>query len=295
MSAVPSPGRPSLRIGELSRRVGVSAEALRAWQQRYGVLRPERSPAGYRLYGPDDERRARRMKELIDEGHAAAEAARALAGGLDVAPAPPPAGEMLAAARSGFRDALLAFDAATAHEGFDRLLAAHSLDVVLRDVVLPVLHEIGRGWERGEISIAQEHFSAELLAGRLRGLGRGWDEGLGPRVVLACPGGERHDLGLLCCALALHERGWRVTYLGADTPQHALEDAVAGVEPALVVLSAVTSDPLYRVAGALARLGTSVAVGGEGAVPLVAERAAARRLTSDPVSGARELTLAHAD
>src|SRR5919199_1058797 len=244
MTAVPSPSRPSLRIGELSRRVGVSAEALRA-----------------------------------------------LAGGLDVAPAPPPAGAMLTAARAGFRDALLAFDAATAHEGFDRLLAAHSLDVVLRDVVLPVLHEIGRGWERGEISIAQEHFSAELLAGRPRGLGRGWDEGLGPRVVLACPGGERHDLGLLCCALALHERGWRGDHLGAGTPQHAPQGTVAGVEPALVVLSAVTSDPLYRVAGALARLGTSVAVGGEGAVPLVAERAAARRLTSDPVSGARELTL----
>ena len=64
-----------------------------------------------------------------------------------------------------------------------------------------------------ELSVAQEHFATELVTGRLRGLAREWDEGLGPRAVLACPSrsGERHDIGLLCCGLALHRRGWRVT------------------------------------------------------------------------------------
>ncbi len=52
--------RISVRIGELSRRVGVSVEALRAWERRYGVLRPSRSPSGYRLYGRDDQRRRAR-------------------------------------------------------------------------------------------------------------------------------------------------------------------------------------------------------------------------------------------
>ena len=86
---------------------------------------------------------------------------------------------------------------------FDRLLATRSLDGALRDVVLPALHEIGERWARGEISVAQEHYATELLAGRLRGLAREWDDGLGPRAVLACPSGERHDIGLLCCGLAL--------------------------------------------------------------------------------------------
>jgi DNA-binding transcriptional MerR regulator len=212
-------GEPTpLRIGELARRVGVSAEVLRSWQQRYGVLRPSRSDSGYRLYGRDDQRRALRMKELIDAGHAAAEAAAAVAEpALDAGPVPPWTGGRLSEARGSLRDALLALDATAAHASLDHLIDAHTIDVLLRDVVLPVLQELGEGWQYGRVSIAQEHFGSELLAGRLRSLGRSWDDGLGPRVLLACPGGERHDLGLLCCALALHQRGWRITYLGADT------------------------------------------------------------------------------
>src|SRR3954453_2227258 len=264
MTSMPPDG-PTVRIGELSRRIGVSAELLRAWQQRYGVLEPQRSPGGYRLYGPGDERRARRMKQLIDEGHAPAEAARAIAGGgLDAGPVPPWTGGRLSEARAALREALLSFDAALAHERLDRLLDAHTVDVLLRDVVLPVLHDIGHGWERAEVSIAQEHFSAELLAGRLRSLGRRWDEGLGPRALLACPSGERHDLGLLCCALSLHQRGWRVTYLGADTPAHALEETVQRTRPQVTVLSAVMGQPLHNIADALASLGrrTTIAIGG---------------------------------
>jgi DNA-binding transcriptional MerR regulator len=296
MTTMP-PDQPTVRIGELSRRVGVSVEVLRAWQQRYGVLEPARSPSGYRLYGPEDERRARRMKQLIEEGLAPAEAARAISGGaLDAGPVPPWTGGRLADVRFGLRQALLAFDAGTAHERLDHLLDAHTVDVLLRDVVLPVLHDIGHGWQRNEISIAQEHFAAELLAGRLRSLGRRWDEGLGPRVLLGCPGGERHDLGLLCCALSLHQRGWRVTYLGADTPAHALEETVERIRPDLTVVSAVVPEPLHRVAGTLAALSgrTAVAVGGAGAHPAIALRAGARLLRDDPVTAARQLTAAHA-
>ena len=136
-----------------------------------------------------------------------------------------------AAATDELLGALLHFDAAEAHAAFDRLLAARSLDGALRDVVLPVLHEIGERWARGEISVAQEHYATELLAGRLRGLAREWDDGLGPRAVLACPSGERHDIGLLCCGLALHRRGWRVTYLGPDTPVEALASTVSRPRP----------------------------------------------------------------
>ncbi|MGC1802162.1 MAG: MerR family transcriptional regulator, partial [Solirubrobacterales bacterium] len=70
----PHPAR--LRIGELSRRTGVRTDTLRAWERRYGLLRPERSDGGFRLYGPEDEQRVIRMKTLIDSGVSAAEAAR---------------------------------------------------------------------------------------------------------------------------------------------------------------------------------------------------------------------------
>ena len=66
-----------LRIGELSRRVGVSEHLLRAWESRYGLLSPVRSPGGYRLYSAGDEQRVRRMQFHLAQGLRAAEAARA--------------------------------------------------------------------------------------------------------------------------------------------------------------------------------------------------------------------------
>jgi DNA-binding transcriptional MerR regulator/methanogenic corrinoid protein MtbC1 len=314
------PSLPSgIRIGELSRRIGVSQETLRAWERRYGVLRPRRTGGGYRVYDRDDEARARRMRELIDGGWAAAEAANAVAaqapprgeaapaGAPDVGAGAPRTGapELAAeAAAAGARPAaavgtpdllapLVRYDSAGAHAALDRILGARSLDSALRDVVLPALHEVGEGWARGELSVAQEHFATELVTGRLRGLAREWDEGLGPRAVLACPSGERHDLGLLCCGLALHRRGWRVTYLGPDTPTDALESTVDLVDPALVVIGAVQPGPLHAAAPALARISrrVPVAVGGAGATAALAGNAGARHLGADPVSAAAELSV----
>ena len=80
-----------VRIGELGRRVGVSDHVLRAWERRYGLLRPVRSPGGYRLYSDADERRVRRMQAHLAAGLSAAEAARA-ALSEDLPGPPPPAG-----------------------------------------------------------------------------------------------------------------------------------------------------------------------------------------------------------
>src|SRR3954470_4142035 len=72
------------RIGELSRRSGASTDVLRAWERRYGLLRPARSPKGYRLYSADDLRRAQEMQAHLAGGAAPAEAAELVrSGGLD--------------------------------------------------------------------------------------------------------------------------------------------------------------------------------------------------------------------
>jgi DNA-binding transcriptional MerR regulator len=276
-----------VRVGELARRVGVAPETLRAWESRYGVLSPARTAAGYRVYGREDEQRARRMRELIESGWAAGEAAHVVTAATETEPAPPEDASVDELVR-----ALTGFDSAAGHAAFDRVLGARSLDAALRDVVLPALHLIGESWERGEITVAQEHFATELITGRLRGLGREWGAGLGPRAVLACPAGERHDVGLLCCGLALDRRGWRVTYLGPDTPVDALESVVGTVEPAVIVIGAVQVDPLQAAAGALGRLAerVPVAVGGNGACADLAAAASAWHLVGDPVAGAAALT-----
>lgn len=266
-----------LRIGELSRRTGVSSELLRAWERRYGLLRPERSSGGYRLYSTDDEQRVRAMTEALARGISAGEAAKiALAEGA-VRPN-----------RKTLVEALVAFDDVEAHATLDQLLSSFTLESVLRDSVIPGLHEIGERWARGQITIAQEHFASNLLRGRMLGLARGWDRGAGQRALLACPPGEHHDLALIAFGLSLREHGWRITYLGADTPIDAIVETATRLGPTLIVMAAVDPAPLRACAREIEELGARfpLALAGAGADEPFVRRTGATHLRDGPVEAA---------
>jgi len=152
--------------------------------------------------------------------------------------------------------ALLGFDDERSHAILDDLFARLSVEAVLHDVLAPALRGIGDGWARGEVSIAQEHFAANLVRGRLLGLARRWDHGLGPRGLLACAPGEQHDLPLVLFGLALQRRGWRILFLGSDAPFDVLTATATAERPDLVVISssqdnpALSDAPLAAVASA---------------------------------------------
>jgi methanogenic corrinoid protein MtbC1 len=164
--------------------------------------------------------------------------------------------------------ALDAFDEPRAQAVLDRLLAVATVETALVDVVLPYLRELGERWQRGDASVAQEHFASGILRGRLLSLARGWGLGVGPAALLACLPGEQHDLGLLAFGLLLRARGWRIVYLGADAPLDTVEEAGRRLEPSLVVLAAVDAERVHPVAGALRRLAGRhrVALGGVAAL-----------------------------
>jgi DNA-binding transcriptional MerR regulator len=277
-----------LRIGELSRRVGVSRELLRAWELRYGLLQPTRSPGGFRLYSEADEERIRRMRTYQDQGLSAAEAARLA---LEEASDERPATNVAVLDSSSLADALERFDEPAAQAAFDRALAALSLDALLRDLLIPYLHDLGERWEEGTASIAQEHFATSVVRGRLLGLARGWGQGAGPLAVLACAPGELHDLPLIAFGLALRARGWRIAYLGPDTPLGTLLDTAQALEPRLVVVSATTPRHLSRVRDELGGLAKTapLAVAGAGATAALAESVGAALLSEDPVREAERV------
>jgi DNA-binding transcriptional MerR regulator len=281
-----------VRIGELSRRAGVSADVLRAWERRYGLLRPTRSEGGFRLYSPQDEQRVALMRDHLERGLSAAQAARLI---LDEAERRPDESPALARGAESLRQALDALDESAAHTALDTLLANLSLETVLGEVVMPYLHELGERWERGEASVADEHFASNLLRGRLLGLARGWDRGLGPRALLACAPGEQHDLALIVFGLALRERGWRITYLGPDTPIDSLENAARTLEPAAVVIAVTNPQRLAGTEASLRKVARSVPlwIAGAGASPKVTEKAGARHLDADPLGGADLVAQAH--
>ena len=280
-----------LRIGELSKRAGVSPELLRAWERRYGLLRPARSAGGLRLYSPADVERVALMQQHLAEGMAAAEAA-ALAVRDAVEEEAARTAPRPAAIRDELAAALDAFDEPRAQAILDRLLALATVETLLAEVVVPYLHELGERWKRGEASVAQEHFASSVLRGRLLGLARGWGLGLGPVAVLACLPGEQHDLGLIAFGLALRSRGWRIVYLGPDSPIDTVADVSRRLEPSLVVLNAVSRErvrPVVPQLRALARRHT-VALGGAAAEDRTLEKNGILALTGDPTAEAARLT-----
>jgi DNA-binding transcriptional MerR regulator len=279
-----------LRIGELSKRSGVSPELLRAWERRYGLVRPVRSAGGLRLYTSADVERVRVMRQHLADGLAAAEAAaRALQAG--VGNAVTPLALRPEAVRDDLADALDRYDEPRAQAILDRLLAVATVDTLLSEVVLPYLHELGERWLRGEASVAQEHFASSVLRGRLLGLARGWGLGLGPTAVLACLPGEHHDLGLIAFGLALRSRGWRIVYLGSDSPIETVEEVSRQLDPSLVVLTAVSSErvePVETQLRALAgrhRLALGGAAAGNDALT-----GGALALSGDPIAEAARVT-----
>jgi DNA-binding transcriptional MerR regulator len=285
-----------LRIGELSRRTGVTDHVLRAWESRYGLLRPVRSSGGFRLYTDGDEERVRRMQFHLALGLGAAQAARAAIAEAETTGAP-----VVGVRRSGgnsmtdlhalaadLRTALDALDEPAAQTVLDRLMSDFTLAAALRDVVLPYLGDLGARWANGELPIAHEHFASNVIRGRLAGLARGWGNGNGPRAVLACPPGELHDLALMIFGIILNRWGWRVDFFGVNTPVVDLVDDARRSPPDLIVLAATVPGCLRAIRSDLAQLAAvaPLALAGGGASQDLADAVGARLLTGDPVTEA---------
>jgi DNA-binding transcriptional MerR regulator len=285
-----------MRIGDLSSHTGVAIHQLRAWERRYGLLKPRRSAGNYRLYSPADAGRVRLMARYLGEGVPAAQAAELTiaarfavgAGSGRAIPA-----REVAAAHAEIREALARFDETSAQRTLERLFAAFTPTTVTRDVLLPYMHELGEEWSAGRVSVAEEHFATNFFQARLLALARGWDRGLGPRALLACAPNEQHALALIAFGIALHEHGWRITYLGPDTPIQTLAEVAEIITPELTVMAATMRRRLPHHAKELSRFTEkwSLALGGPGVTKRLAAQTGARHLAENPVAAANTLSL----
>ena len=196
---------------------------------------------------------------------------------------------------NALRTALLSYDESEAHRAIDQLLMEFDAETVMRSVFLTVLREIGELWQQGELTVAEEHFASHLIRRRLGGLARGWEDGSGPRALLACPADEEHDIPLMMLGIALGNRGWRISFLGARTPAEDLLRAVESVAPEVVVLA--SPDPLnfVEMSASLQEISKSarIAIAGTGATQSIADACGAMLLTGDPVSAANEIAGAY--
>lgn len=278
-----------MRIGGLSEQTGVSPELLRAWERRYHLLRPLRTEGGFRLYTAADARRVAAMQALVKSGVPAREAALVV---LDDEPEAPRADAEAESPLVHLSEALhlcfLQFDEAGAQVLLDDALARYDLDLLCTRLLIPELQRLGDEWEAGTLSVGQEHFASNLIRARLLGLTRGWDRGLGPRALLACPPEQYHDISLIMFGLALSRWGWRITFLGAHTPIATVREAARELSPRLVVLFSPSEASFTAVEKELRALGreTALRLAGAGATEAIARAAGARVLEGDPAASA---------
>ena len=279
--------RTGLNISALARRTGVAPDTLRKWEQRYGIIRPTRTPGGQRRYSEVDVARIEWLRDRLAEGYRIGEAATLLGS----------ARSTTSTTREDYRERILAAaessDSAQIGRLLDQSFALYGVKRTLVDVVAPLLVAIGRAWEEGEVTVAQEHLASEAIRGRLVQLladARGDVRGV---AVLACPTGERHDLGLLMLAILLRADGWQVAYLGADTPLGDALDLAGRVDARLLCLSLARADPAERLRealrGSVLPHGLDVIVGGSAATPAVADGLPATRLNGDLTRSVRAI------
>jgi DNA-binding transcriptional MerR regulator len=269
---IPRSMSAGLNIAALAQRTGVPPDTLRKWEQRYRILQPDRTAGGQRRYSERDVARVEWLCLRLEQGYRIGEAARLL-GTIGVDPARSSAGHL-----RGILEAVDAADPAEIGIRLDQafaLLGLHELAAVLE----PLLRTIGERWARGTMSVAGEHLVSEAVRSRLGHLLSDPGGGVHGAAVLACAPGERHELGLMLAGIALRRDGWKVVYLGADTP---LEGALALAErmsARLLGLSVASDERLAAVETVLARhplpAGVVLVVGGAAASPGGARRVGA--------------------
>ena len=262
---------------------GVNPITLRAWERRYGLVRPLRTPKGHRLYTPAHVEEIRRVLALTREGVAIGQVKAA----LQAEPAAP-AATRSAGPWPGYRkrmaDAVATFDEPSLEATYAEALALYPVDRVTRMLLMPLLEDLGARWSKFTGGVAEEHFFSTYLRNKLgarfhhrRALAEG------PKILAACVPGESHEIGLLLFALAAHDAGLRVVMLGAGVPFAETGAAARRAQVDAVVLSSSIEPPksffaeLAGLAGALKRpvfLGGATAANHEqavhdaGAIPL---------------------------
>lgn len=225
-------------IRTVSDLTAVNAITLRAWERRYGLFEPVRKPSGHRLYTREHIDLITRVVGLLDRGmrigqiKAQLEAENAM---LDDGQAVKDiwtryVGRMIAA--------VIQFDEHGLEETYGEALSLYPIDTVTEKLLMPLLKELGRRWAEDQGSIAEEHFFGFYIRNKLGARFHHRVKAIkGPKLLMSCLPGDRHETGLLLFALAANSAGYQVILLGADMPLEELPAAAQKAGCSAIILS----------------------------------------------------------
>jgi DNA-binding transcriptional MerR regulator/methylmalonyl-CoA mutase cobalamin-binding subunit len=238
----------------------VNPITLRAWERRYGLLEPVRKTSGHRLYSQAQIDLITRVVGLLDRGMRIGDVkAHLAADDASETPDRPIADSHWRRLMDRMIAGVVQFDEDALESTYSEALAVYPISTVTERLLTPLLRELGRRWEDGEGSVAEEHFFGCYLRNKLGArFHHRTKPTAGPRLLLACLPGDRHETGLLLFALAANDAGFRTILLGADLPLSELPAAARKTGADGIVLSGlVTTDP-RELDRELARLSDSI-------------------------------------
>jgi DNA-binding transcriptional MerR regulator/methylmalonyl-CoA mutase cobalamin-binding subunit len=252
-------------IKAVSQATGLSVETLRAWERRYGIVAPQRDDLGRRVYRAEDVLRLRRLREATERGHPIGRLAQLgdpqlgdLLEGSGSAP--------LQASCNAFVERILEaaqrFRATDCEQSLTLAIAMLPPRQLTRDVLQPLLHEVGERWHRGELTIAQERMVSSSVRKHVALVLDTYDRcAHRPAIVFATLPGERHELGLLMSAMICASLGFKVHYLGPDLPSQEIAQFAREVGAIVVALSVVMLDSLPTLPAQLEGLAREMGAG----------------------------------
>ncbi len=231
-------------ISTVSNLTGVNPVTLRAWERRYGLIIPTRTESGHRLYSDDDIERIKLILQLIDEGIAISRVKDA----LQIAKEEQQATDV-DSHWNQYQENMLRgvnnFDEGLLESVYNEAMSLYPVDIVTKQLLLPLLEKLGQRWMHVSTGVAEEHFFSVFMRNKLGARFHHQNQkNQGPRLIAACLPGEQHEFGLLLFCLSAHARGYRIVLLGADMPIEQLAEVVHRSNSDGVVLSSsIDTDP----------------------------------------------------
>lgn len=266
MSTASDRHRHPIRV--VTRRTGLSADLLRAWERRYEVVTPSRSEGGRRLYSDSDIERLHLLYKATLSGRSigqVAELSTKALGALVRQDAEADIQAELAVKKA--RELERTTQVSTADFLADAIPAVERLDAVALEAaarraalalpaaafldafVVGLLEQLGTRWREGTLRPVHGHLAFPVLRRVLDWVIENASSPLAtPNLVIATPAGQAHEFGALLATASAAAEGWRVTYLGADVPADDIAEAAAGTRARAVALSVVfpSGDPVVR-------------------------------------------------
>lgn len=231
------PAEKLYTIGTVSKLTGVGAITLRAWERRYGLIQPVRKESGHRLYTRKHIDQINRITALTQQGMRISQISAEM---LESDPQTEAEGAEADAWKDWLNSmvaAVISYDEDRLEEIYHGALSIYPIGMVTRNLLTPLLIELGLRWEAGDGSIAEEHFFAFYLRNKLGARYHHRQRGnKGPTLLIAGLPGEHHEIGLLLFTLAAHESGYGVIPLGANMPLEELATVAKKKQCSAIVL-----------------------------------------------------------